>query len=112
MEDGGTSVQPSGVVHLIGGALVVCGGPAATCGGPVCVWASQTAATHLMKSPFCASVRSALPRILKKSVALAMVTIAAMILPSLATSALSGSPARSTMVASPNEVCRSEEHTS
>src|SRR6476469_2413449 len=102
MEDGGTSVQPSGVVHLIGGALVVCGGAG---GGPACVWALQTAATHLMKSPFCASLSSALPRILKKSVELSVVTIAAMILPSLAWSALSGSPARSTMVTSPNEVC-------
>src|SRR6266576_3063749 len=104
MEDGGTSVQPSGVVHLIGGALVVCGGPAATCGGPVWVWALQTAATHLMKSPFCASVRSALPRILKKSVELAVVNIAATILPSLAGSALSGNPARSTIATSPNDV--------
>ncbi len=57
-----------------------------------------------MKSPFCASVRSALPRILKKSVEPPVVTIAAMILPSFAGSAFSGSPARSTMVASPNEV--------
>src|SRR5262245_22136728 len=34
IEDGGTSAQPSGVVHLIGGALVVCGA-AATCDDPV-----------------------------------------------------------------------------
>src|SRR6516165_12676507 len=35
IEEGGTSVQPSGVVHLIGGALFVCGGAAATCDEPV-----------------------------------------------------------------------------
>src|SRR5262245_18800512 len=105
MEDGGTSVQPSGVFHLIWGELVVCGGSAAICGGPAWVWALQTAATHLMKSPFCASARSALPRILKNSVELFVVTIAAMILPSLAGSALSGNPARSTIVTSPNDVC-------
>src|SRR5512132_16068 len=100
MEDGGTSVQPSGVFHLICGVPVACGGAPAICGGAACVWALQTAATHLMKSPFCASVRSALPRILKKSVELAVVTIAAIILPSLAGSALSGSPASSTIDAS------------
>src|ERR1700757_4918353 len=104
MDDGGTSVQPSGVSHLICGAPASAGGIAAICGDLVSVWALQTAATHLMKSPFCASVRSALPRILKNNVELAVVTIAAMILPSLAGSALSGSPARSTTVTSPNEV--------
>src|SRR5213078_3601335 len=105
MDDGGTSVQLSGASHLICGAPASCGGIAAICGDLASTWALQTAATHLMKSPFCASVRSALPRILKNNVALAVVTIAAIILPSLATSALSGSPARSTMVTSPNEVC-------
>src|SRR5438477_12709608 len=35
IEDGGTSVQVSGVFHLICGALGACGGAAAICGGPV-----------------------------------------------------------------------------
>src|SRR5262249_30575706 len=35
IEDGGTSTQPSGVVHLMVGALVVCGGAAVTWDDPV-----------------------------------------------------------------------------
>src|SRR6266699_6362140 len=93
MEDGETSLQLSGVFHLICGRPDSRGGMAAVCANPISVWALQTAATHLMKSPFCASVRSALPRILKKSVELPVVTIAAMILPSFAGSAFSGSGA-------------------
>src|ERR1041384_4632831 len=87
IEDGGTSVQPSGVFHLICGAGASGGGIAAICGDFVSVGALQTAATHLMKSPFCASVRSALPRILKNNVESALVTMPAMILPSFAGSA-------------------------
>src|SRR5439155_1289233 len=67
MEDGETSVQLSGVFHLICGRPDSRGGMAAVCANPISVWALQTAATHLMKSPFCASVRSALSRILKNS---------------------------------------------
>src|SRR5205807_5692184 len=64
--DLGTSVQLSGAFHLICGAPASRGGIAAICGDLTSVRALQTAATHLMKSPFCASVRSALPRILDR----------------------------------------------
>src|SRR5437762_4207795 len=104
MDDGGTSVQLCGASHLICGAPASRGGIAATCGDLTSVWALQTAATHLMKSPFCASVRSALPRILKNNVESLVVIIAAMILPSFAGSASFGSPGRSTITTSPNEV--------
>src|SRR5256885_14848913 len=108
MADGGTSLQPDGVSHLICGfpefscdvAPAVCGDLAPPC-------ESQTAATHLMKSLFCDSVSAALPRILKNKVELPFVVIAAMIRPSFAGSAPLGSPARSTTVTSPMEVvCR------
>src|SRR5438093_12896730 len=104
MDDGGTSVQLSGAFHLICGAPASRGGIAATCGDLASVWALQTAATHLIKTPFCASVRSALPRILKNSVESAVLSIAATILPSLAGSAFFGSPAMSTTMMLPKEV--------
>src|SRR5437667_11848245 len=96
MEDGETSVQLSGVFHLICGRPDSRGGMAAVCGNPISVWALQTAATHLMKSPFCGSVRWALPRILKKSVALPVLAVAAMIV-----LAVGGLAAFSTLSTSP-----------
>src|SRR3954452_6569073 len=99
MAEAGTSVQPDGVFHLICGGASGPGDAAAVMGAaallsPPCPL--QTAVIHFIKSPFCASVSSALPRILKNKVEDPALDMAGMMRSSLAAAALFGKALRST----------------